>query len=78
VLGLAAGWALGLSEGGVMLLGTLAASASYIAVPAALRLAMPKADTSLGLALSLGITFPFNLVLGIPLYAAVAAWLAGG
>ena len=77
LIGVAAGWALGLSEGGVMLLGTLSASASYIAVPAALRLALPKADTSLGLALSLGITFPFNLVLGIPLYAAMAAKLVG-
>ena len=77
VLGLLAGWALGLSMGGVMLLATLSASASYIAVPAALRLALPKADTSLGLALSLGVTFPFNLVLGIPLYAAMAEWLVG-
>ena len=76
-LGLAAGWALGLSTGGVMLLATLSASASYIAVPAALRLALPRADTSLGLALSLGVTFPFNLVLGIPLYAALAEWLVG-
>jgi uncharacterized protein len=77
VIGAVAGRASGLSEGGVMLLATLSASASYIAVPAALRLALPKADTSLGLALSLGITFPFNLVVGIPLYAALAAWLAG-
>ncbi len=77
LIGLAAGWALGLSEGGLMLLATLSASASYIAVPAALRLALPKADTSLGLALSLGITFPFNLVVGIPLYAALAAKLVG-
>ena len=76
-LGLAAGWALGLSVGGVMLLATLSASASYIAVPAALRLALPRADTSLGLALALGITFPFNLVLGIPLFAALAEWLVG-
>jgi uncharacterized protein len=77
VLGLLAGWALGLSMGGVMLLATLSASASYIAVPAALRLALPKADTSLGLALSLGVTFPFNLVVGIPIYAAMAEWLVG-
>lgn len=78
LLGLTAGWLLGLSTGGVMLLGTLSASASYIAVPAAMRLALPRADTSLGLALSLGVTFPFNLILGIPLYAAVAEWLTGG
>ena len=78
LLGLLAGWLLGLSTGGVMLLATLSASASYIAVPAALRLALPRADTSLGLALSLGVTFPFNLIVGIPLYAALADWLAGG
>ena len=78
LLGLVAGWLLGLSTGGVMLLATLSASASYIAVPAALRLALPRADTSLGLALSLGVTFPFNLIVGIPLYAALAEWLAGG
>jgi hypothetical protein len=78
VLGLATGWLLGLSVGGLMLLATLAASASYIAVPAALRLALPRANTSLGLALSLGITFPFNLIIGIPLYAGLAEWLVGG
>ena len=78
LLGLVAGWLLGLSTGGVMLLATLSASASYIAVPAALRLALPRADTSLGLALSLGVTFPFNLIVGIPLFAALAEWLAGG
>jgi uncharacterized protein len=78
LLGLACGWLLGLSTGGVMLLATLSASASYIAVPAAMRLALPRADTSLGLALSLGVTFPFNLILGIPLYAALAEWLTGG
>jgi len=76
-LGILAGALLGLSLGGVMLLATLCASASYIAVPAALRLALPKADTSLGLALSLGVTFPFNLVIGIPVYAALAAWAVG-
>ena len=54
------------------LLMTLAASASYIAVPAAMRLALPEADPSVSLTLSLGITFPFNLVFGIPLYFAAA------
>jgi len=63
---------IGLSAGGTALLMTLAASASYIAVPAALRLALPQANPSIGLMLSLGITFPFNLVVGIPLYIAVA------
>lgn len=78
LLGAVAGWLLGLSTGGTMLLATLSASASYIAVPAALRIALPRADTSIGLALSLGVTFPFNLVLGIPLYAALAEWLTRG
>jgi uncharacterized protein len=64
---------LGLSAGGAALLITLAASASYIAVPAAMRLALPEAKPSIYLTLSLGVTFPFNLTLGIPLYV----WLAG-
>jgi uncharacterized protein len=65
--------ALGLSVGGTALMITLAASASYIAVPAAMRLALPEARPSIYLTLSLGVTFPFNLALGIPLYV----WLAG-
>ncbi|MFN3459987.1 MAG: sodium-dependent bicarbonate transport family permease [Oceanibaculum sp.] len=71
-LGLGVAWALGLSVGGGMLLATLAASASYIAVPAAMRLALPQADPSLYVTLSLGVTFPFNLIAGIPLYGAMA------
>ena len=50
----------------------LSASASYIAVPAAMRVALPEANPSIYLTLSLGVTFPFNLTLGIPLYLAVA------
>lgn len=69
---------IGLSAGGVALLMTLAASASYIAVPAAMRVALPEANPGVYLTLSLGITFPFNLVFGIPLYIAVASALAGG
>lgn len=76
--GLGMGLALGLSTGGVALLMTLAASASYIAVPAAMRVALPEANPSVYLTLSLGVTFPFNLVLGIPLYVAVAGALTGG
>jgi hypothetical protein len=72
VLGLIAGRLIGLSTGGVAVLATLAASASYIAVPAALRLALPEARPAVYLPLSLGITFPFNLTLGIPLYVALA------
>jgi len=69
---------IGLSPGGMALLMTLAASASYIAVPAAMRIALPEANPSIYLTLSLGVTFPFNLVLGIPVYIAVAETLAGG
>ncbi|ABV94970.1 protein of unknown function DUF897 [Dinoroseobacter shibae DFL 12 = DSM 16493] len=74
-LGLAAGLLLGLSTGGVVLFTTLAASASYIAVPAAMRVALPEANPSIYLTLSLGVTFPFNLTLGIPIYVAVASVL---
>lgn len=76
-LGLASGMMLGLSTGGLVLLMTLSASASYIAVPAAMRVALPEAKPAIYLTLSLGITFPFNLVLGIPLYLAVASLLTG-
>ncbi len=76
--GLAMGLALGLSVGGVALFMTLAASASYIAVPAAMRVALPEANPSIYLTLSLGVTFPFNLTIGIPAYVAVAAALTGG
>ncbi len=76
--GLGAGLLLGLSTGGVALFMVLSASASYIAVPAAMRVALPEADPSIYLTLSLGVTFPFNLTLGIPLYIAVASALTGG
>ena len=68
LLGLACGMALDLSVGGTTLLATLAASASYIAVPAAMRLAIPEANPGLSLAAVLGVTFPFNILVGIPLY----------
>jgi hypothetical protein len=67
---------LGFGPGGATLVAVLAASASYIAVPPAIRLAVPEANPSLYLTLSLGITFPFNVVVGIPLYFGVAKWLA--
>ncbi|MEL6689246.1 MAG: sodium-dependent bicarbonate transport family permease [Pseudomonadota bacterium] len=76
--GLGAGLLLGLSTGGVVLLMTLSASASYIAVPAAMRVALPEAKPAIYLTLSLGVTFPFNLVLGIPIYLAVATMITGG
>lgn len=75
VIGTLIGIALGLSLGGVTILATLAASASYIAVPAAMRIALPKANPSLSLAASLGVTFPFNILVGIPLYAELAQLL---
>lgn len=78
LLGLGAGLMLGLSTGGVVLFMTLCASASYIAVPAAMRVALPEANPSVYLTLSLGVTFPFNLTLGIPLYLAVASAVTGG
>jgi len=76
--GLGAGVLLGLSTGGVMLMMVLSASASYIAVPAAMRVALPEANPSLYLTLSLGVTFPFNLTLGLPLYLAIAQATTGG
>lgn len=69
--------AAGLSAGGAALFITLAASASYIAVPAAMRIALPEANPAVYLMLSLGVSFPFNLALGIPLYLALARWLVG-
>ncbi len=60
--------AMGLSVGDATLLAVLSASASYIAVPAAMRLAVPEANSGLYLPMSLGITFPFNIAIGIPLY----------
>ncbi len=71
-LGVLVGTALGLSPGGAALLGVLTGSASYIAAPAAVRLALPQANPAYYLTTSLGITFPFNLVVGIPLYLALA------
>ncbi len=77
-LGAVAASVLGLSAGGTALLMTLSASASYIAVPAAMRVALPEANPAVYLTLSLGVTFPFNLTLGIPIYVAVAGMIAGG
>ncbi len=70
--GAAVGWALALSTGGIALLATLAASASYIAAPTAMRIAVPQANAALSITAALGITFPFNIVIGIPLYITLA------
>ena len=67
---------LGFSEGGVLLVAVLGASASYIAVPPAMRLAIPEANPSFYLTLSLGVTFPFNVLVGIPLYHYIITQLA--
>jgi len=75
MIGIYMGQLLGLSKGGAFVFGTLAASASYIAAPATIRLAIPQANPSYYLTSALAITFPFNLTLGIPLYFAVAGWL---
>lgn len=77
VIGAACGWTMGLSHGGIALMATLAASASYIAAPAAMRMAIPEANPALSIAVVLGVTFPFNLVAGIPLYERLAARIAG-
>lgn len=64
---------IGLQEGSKFLLMVLSASASYIAVPAAMKIALPKAESGVYLTLALGVTFPFNITVGLPLYL----WLAG-
>jgi hypothetical protein len=71
-LGALAGSLAGLSLGGATILAVLSASASYIAAPAAVRLALPEANPGFYLTAALGITFPFNLVIGIPLYLEIA------
>ncbi len=78
-LGVFAALLVGMSPGGAAILGAMAGSASYIAAPAAVRVALPKANPGYYLTLSLGITFPFNLAIGIPLLQKLAnilsSWL---
>ncbi|WP_043703198.1 sodium-dependent bicarbonate transport family permease [Tepidimonas taiwanensis] len=69
--GVLVGWLLGLSVGNTHLLAVLYASASYIAAPAAMRIAIPEANPALSMGASLGVTFPFNVVAGVPLYLAM-------
>jgi uncharacterized protein len=76
LLGALGGKLLGLSTGGVAIMATLAASASYIAAPTAMRIAVPQANAALSITAALGITFPFNVIVGIPLYLQLAQWLA--
>lgn len=78
ILGAVTGGLMGLSMGGTMLMATLAASASYIAAPAAMRMAVPEANPALSISIVLGLTFPFNLLAGLPLYERLAAMIARG
>ena len=77
VFGVAVGTFIGISVGGATIVGVLCASASYIAAPAAVAVALPTASPTLALTTSIGITFPFNLIVGIPLYFKVAQTLSG-
>ncbi len=74
-LGAILGTMAGLSVGGAAVFGAMAASASYIAAPAAVEVSLPEANLGHALTASLGVTFPFNLALGIPLYHALATYL---
>lgn len=75
LIGVWAGHLVGLSQGGAFVLGVICASASYIDAPAACRAALPQASPGIYLTASLGVTFPFNLLIGLPLYFALAGWL---
>lgn len=77
-IGTLVGHAIGLDPGSTAAFGVLCASASYIAVPAAMRLSLPEADPGIYLTMSLSVTFPFNILFGIGLFAALARALGGG
>lgn len=74
--GIFAAQLLGLPEGSALILAALTASASYIAAPVAIRNAIPEADIGLAMLASLGVTFPFNVLIGIPMYHQIIHWLA--
>ncbi len=74
-LGVLVGYVVGLSTGGMALMGVLGASASYIAAPAAIRSSIPQANPAMYIGMSLGITFPFNLIIGMPLFIQMAQGL---
>lgn len=76
-LGVITGNLVGLSVGGATILGVLCASASYIAAPAAVSIGLPEANAPLALTSSIGVTFPFNLLIGIPLYLEIAKLIYG-
>ena len=76
VIGISLGVLLGLPTGSSLILGSLVASASYIAAPAAIRGAIPEADVGLSIFASLGVTFPFNVLVGIPIYYQLLTWFS--
>ena len=76
-LGLMMAFWLGLPAGSAVILASLTASASYIAAPVAIRAAIPDANIGLAMLASLGLTFPFNVLMGIPLYHQLWGWLTG-
>jgi uncharacterized protein len=75
LVAIALAMALGMSQGDAMLLAVLSASGSYIVVPAICRYAIPEASAARYFTMSLGFTFPFNIIVGIPLYYGVINWL---
>ena len=74
VIGIGVGTALGLEQGSIVILASLTASASYIAAPAAIKASIPEADIGLAMLSSLGLTFPFNVIIGIGLYHQILQW----
>lgn len=76
VIGAMAAVAIGMQPGGAAVFGAMVSSASYIAAPAAVRIALPEASPGIYLTLALGVTFPFNLIFGIPLYLETADWFS--
>jgi len=77
MVGIAAGIALDLPQGSTLILAALTASASYIAAPAAIQAAIKEADVGLAIVAALGVTFPLNVLLGIPVYYQLTQWMIG-
>ena len=78
ILGILIARLLGFEQGNALLFAVLCASASYIAVPAAMRLTVPEANPSLYVSMALALTFPFNIIVGIPLYLEIIKRLGMG
>ncbi len=77
LIGVTLAYAAGLSVGSAFVFGAICASASFIDAPAACRASLPEANPGIYLTASLGITLPFNLLVGLPIYHQYATWLAG-